>query len=416
MNDVLPADTANWRRMLDAVQVVMDSYGYQEIKLPIIEATELFKRAVGEVTDVVEKEMFTFTDNEKTSMSLRPEGTAGCVRAGIDHGLLHNQQQRLWYYGPMFRHERPQAGRYRQFHQVGVEAYGTIGPTTDIEVIALCARLWKQLGLLDLKLELNSLGSAESRMRYRDVLMDFLRRNESALDEDSRRRMNTNPLRVLDSKHPQTREVLRAAPQMADSLERKCREHFAAVQAGLDALKIPYVLNPRLVRGLDYYTRTVFEWTTDQLGAQGTVCAGGRYDGLVAQLGGGDVPAVGFALGVERLILLLDKQGVRAPLAVPHVYFCWLGRQHRGLAMRCAEELRDAGLRVMLNAVAQDDLKKQFKRADKSGARIALVIGDDEAAAGIVQVKFLREDRPQAAVARSELSEVLAGLIPRIHS
>ncbi|MGH8455155.1 MAG: histidine--tRNA ligase, partial [Nevskiales bacterium] len=310
MNDVLPEETPWWRHFHDQVQAVMDLYGYREIMLPVVETTELFKRSVGEATDIVEKEMFTFLDREKTSMSLRPEGTAVCVRAGIEHGILHNQQQRLWYRGPMFRHERPQAGRYRQFHQIGVEAFGMPGPELDVEVIAMSARILRLLGLLGsaagsgLRLELNSLGTAESRALYRAALLDYLRRHEAALDEDSRRRLQTNPLRVLDSKVPQTREILTGAPALAEHLDPESRAHFAAVQSALRETGIEFVINPKLVRGLDYYTRTVFEWTTDKLGAQGTVCAGGRYDGLVAQLGGADTAAVGFAMGVERIVQL----------------------------------------------------------------------------------------------------------------
>jgi histidyl-tRNA synthetase len=394
-NDILPEAGARWRQVSEAVQRVMDAYAYQEIRLPIMESTELFKRSVGEVTDIVEKEMFTFLDREKTSMSLRPEGTAGCVRAGIERGLLHNQQQRLWYTGPMFRHERPQAGRYRQFHQVGVEAYGMTGPDIDIEVIALSARLWRELGLDGLTLELNTLGTPAARAAYREALVGFLESRVDRLDEDARRRMHSNPLRVLDTKVPETRAALEGAPDMADYLDEESRAHFAALREGLDALGIAYVLNPRLVRGLDYYSRTVFEWTTDKLGAQGTVCAGGRYDGLVAQLGGGEVPAVGFALGIERLVLLLDQAGT-APICAPQVYLCWLEGALLPAA-RLAESLRDAGIRVQLNAGGAG-LKAQFKRADRSQAPLALVIGPEEVASGSVQVKSLRADAPQVAV------------------
>jgi histidyl-tRNA synthetase len=412
MNDVLPAQTPLWRFLFETVQQVMDSYGYQEIKLPVIEATELFKRAVGEVTDVVEKEMFTFLDREKSSMSLRPEGTAGCVRAGIEHGLLHNQRQYLWYAGPMFRHERPQAGRYRQFHQVGVEVYGTKGPTTDVEVIALSARLWKKLGINGLTLELNSLGTPASRQDYRAALVAFLEKNEDKLDEDSKRRLNTNPLRVLDSKDLQTRELLKSAPVMSDYLDIDSKRHFTALKVALEELGISYVLNPKLVRGLDYYNRTVFEWTTDQLGSQATVCAGGRYDGLVGQLGGGEVPAVGFALGVERLVLLLEKQGTRKAEVEPHVYFCWNDSGNRPRVMKLAEDLRDQGIRVRLNHNAKYDLKKQLKSADKSGAVYALIVLDDpDIPNSSIQVKSLRNDSQQISCGWPELSGRLAGLL-----
>lgn len=403
-NDILPSEGARWRQVMTAVERVMDAYGYQQIRLPIMEATELFKRSVGEVTDIVEKEMFSFLDREKTSLSLRPEGTAGCVRAGIEHGLLHNQQQRLWYMGPMFRHERPQAGRYRQFHQVGVEAYGMAGPDIDLEVIALSARLWRELGLDGLTLELNSLGTSAARAAWRDALVGFLEARIDRLDEDSRRRLSSNPLRVLDSKHPETRAALDGAPEMADYLDDESRRHFDALRAGLDALGIAYVVNPRLVRGLDYYSRTVFEWTTDRLGAQGTVCAGGRYDGLVAQLGGGEVPAVGFALGVERLVLLLD-QGTPLAASSADVYLCWLDGAAQPAA-QLAERLRDAGLRVLMNA-GGGGFKAQFKRADRSGAAFALVLGPDEVAAGQVQVKSLRSEHPQQAVTWDDAPRIL---------
>lgn len=401
-NDILPEQTALWRRLFEAVQQVMDAYGYREIKLPLLESTDLFRRSVGEATDIVEKEMFSFVDREKASISLRPEGTAGCVRAGIENGLLHNQQQRLWYQGPMFRHERPQAGRYRQFHQIGLEAFGMLGPDVDVEILALCARLWKRLGLNDFRLEINSLGTPETRVRFRDALVEYLSARIDRLDEDSKRRLYTNPLRVLDSKDESTREVLLHAPKLADCLDAESREHFAAVLAGLDALSIDYVINPNLVRGLDYYSRTTFEWTTDQLGAQGTVCGGGRYDGLVSLLGGGEVPAIGFAMGVERLILLMQQQAQLPDVGSPQVYFCWLGDAAFAQAAQLAEQLRDAGLRVQLNA-GGGAFKAQMKRADRSGAGIALILGEQELAQGVVQVKSLRGGEPQTEVAWTEL-------------
>ncbi len=392
-NDILPDDAVWWRGVLDHASRVMDQYAYRPIHLPLMEATELFSRSVGETTDIVAKEMFTFLDREKTSMSLRPEGTAGCVRAGIDHGLLHNQQQRFWYAGPMFRHERPQAGRYRQFEQIGVEAFGMAQPEIDVEVIALSARLLRALGLQSgegLQLELNTIGSSEARAAYRDKLVDYLRPFAAELDEDSQRRLDSNPLRIFDSKVPRTREIVAEAPAFADHLDGPSREHFEAVKDGLDALGIAYVLNPRLVRGLDYYGRTVFEWTTDRLGAQGTICAGGRYDALVSQLGGGEVPAVGFALGLERTILLLkalERDVRRDPK--PQVYFCSL--DGTGAVMsRLAESLRDAGLRVQCDGSGK--LKAQLKRADQAGAAYAAILGGSEAQARQIQLKPLQAD------------------------
>jgi histidyl-tRNA synthetase len=411
MNDLLPEAAAAWRGFFDVVQAAMDAYGYAEIGLPIVEATDLFKRSVGEATDIVEKEMFTFVDRETTSMTLRPEGTAGCVRAGIEHGLLHNQQQRLWYRGPMFRHARPQAGRYRQFHQVGVEAFGMPGPDVDVEVIALSGRVLAGLGLTpgtDLRLELNSLGTPAARADYRAALVAYLTRHEGALDEDSRRRLATNPLRVLDSKVPATQEIVRGAPHLLEHLDAESAAHFQGVQQGLTALGLPFTINPRIVRGLDYYTRTVFEWTTDRLGAQGTVCAGGRYDGLVAQLGGGDVPAVGWALGVERAVQLA---GAAAPVgARPELYVCWLGDAAFAPALRLAETLRAAGRRVVVNA-GGGKFGTQMKRADRSGAVLALILGDAEVASQFVQVKSLRQDAPQRAVPWADLPAAVAQLL-----
>ncbi len=392
-NDILPDAAAWWRGVLERATRVMDQYAYRPIHLPLMEATELFSRSVGETTDIVAKEMFTFLDREKTSMSLRPEGTAGCVRAGIDHGLLHNQQQRFWYAGPMFRHERPQAGRYRQFEQIGVEAFGMAQPEIDVEVIALSSRLLRALGLQPgegLQLELNTIGSSEARAAYRDRLVDYLRPFAAELDEDSQRRLDSNPLRIFDSKVARTREIVAAAPAFEDHLDAPSREHFEAVKAGLDALGIAYVLNPRLVRGLDYYGRTVFEWTTDRLGAQGTICAGGRYDALVSQLGGGEVPAVGFALGLERTILLLqalDCDVRQEPK--PQLYFCSM--DGTGAVMsRLAESLRDAGLRVQCDGSGK--LKAQLKRADQAGAAYAAILGGSEAQARQIQIKPLQGD------------------------
>lgn len=396
-NDVLPEESSWWRGVLSEAQAVMDLYGYQRIYLPMMEATELFSRSVGEATDIVEKEMFSFIDRDKASLSLRPEGTAGCVRAGIDHGLLHNQQQRLWYAGPMFRHERPQAGRYRQFEQIGIEAYGMASAEIDIEVIAVSARLLQGLGILGsgaVQLELNTLGSSAARQAYRDALVAWLTPRAQDLDEDSQRRLGSNPLRILDSKVPATREIIADAPAFADFLDEDSARHFEQVQAGLAALNIEFVLNPRLVRGLDYYSRTVFEWTTDRLGAQGTVCAGGRYDALVSQLGGGDVPAIGFALGLERIVLLLKALGHDHRIdPQPQVYVCAQGETGVA-ALSLAERLRDRGLRV-LSSAGTGKLKAQLKRADASGADWAVIIGEAEAEQGKAQLKALRQDLPQ---------------------
>jgi histidyl-tRNA synthetase len=415
-NDVLPADSAAWQQLYRVAGEVFAAYGYGEIKLPLLEHTALFKRSIGEVTDIVEKEMFTFIDRDGDSLSLRPEGTASCVRAGLEHGLLHNQQQRLWYAGPMFRHERPQAGRYRQFHQFGVEAYGMAGPDIDAEVIALSARLLKRLGLGELTLQLNSLGGSEVRRRYREALLEFLLKHESALDADSQRRVRSNPLRVLDSKSPQTQALLADAPDILDSFDAAARAHFDGLQQALHDLGLPYRLNTRLVRGIDYYTSTVFEWTTTQLGAQGTVLAGGRYDGLVEQLGGSATPAVGWACGIERLLLLMKAQGVAIESGEADIYFCWLGDAAQREARKLAEQLRDAlpSLRLILHA-GGGKLAAQLKRADRSGAALALIVGEAEVEARTVQVKSLRGGADEPAVPQilpwPELATRLAGLV-----
>jgi histidyl-tRNA synthetase len=420
-NDVLPPDTVLWQRLHAVAAQSFAAYGYGEIRMPLLEHTSLFARSIGEVTDIVEKEMFTFQDREGDSLTLRPEGTASCVRAGLEHGLLHNQQQRLWYAGPMFRHERPQAGRYRQFHQLGAETYGIAGPEADLEVIALSARLMRGLGLQGLCLEINSLGSSEARAAYRAALLAFLERHASSLDADSQRRMHTNPLRVLDSKVPQTQEILRNAPALADALDSESRAHFDTLQQGLTDLNIGYTINQRLVRGIDYYGRTVFEWITDQLGAQGTVCAGGRYDGLVEQLGGSPTPAVGWASGVERLILLMKAQGVVGPVATADVYLCAFGEAAQRQASMLAEQLRDSlpALRLVTNA-GGGKLAAQLKRADRSGAALALILGDEEIASRSIQVKSLRAAAGPAAdpgfnqqqtIAWTELSGRIAGLL-----
>jgi len=411
-NDVLPADAAPWQFLHATAAEVFAAYGYGEIRLPVLERTELFERSIGEATDVVEKEMFTFRDRENDSLTLRPEFTAGVVRAGLEHGLLHNQQQRLWSAGPVFRHERPQAGRYRQFHQLNAEAYGIATPDIDVELIALSARVLKRLGLNGIvRLELNSLGTAGTRQKYRAALIDFLRGRESRLDENSRRRLATNPLRALDSKDPGTQAAVADAPSLLDFLDPESSAHFGAVQGGLGELGIAFTLNPRIVRGLDYYSRTVFEWTTDRLGAQGTVLAGGRYDGLVEQLGGSATPAIGWAAGVERLVMLMKEAGVALPNGSPHAYLCWLGDGTRNAALRLGEQLREAlpALRLVLNA-GGGKLPAQLKRADKSGARLALILGDEETARQAVQVKSLR-DSSQTECSWADLPARLAGLL-----
>jgi len=408
MNDILPAETAAWQHLEEALRSVVHTYGYHEIRMPLLEKTELFRRSIGEVTDIVEKEMYTFDDRNGDSLTLRPEGTASCVRACMEHGLLHNQVQRLWYAGPMFRHERPQKGRYRQFHQVGVEAFGMAGPDIDAEMIFMTARIWERLGLTGAVLQLNSLGTLQARAAYRDALVDYLLTHADALDADSRRRLDSNPLRILDSKNPDMQALLAAAPSLTEYLDTESREHFVALCALLDAAGVRYELNPRLVRGLDYYSKTVFEWVTDQLGAQGTICAGGRYDGLVEYLGGRPVPAVGFAVGLERLLGLLAAGGIELPENVPHVYLVLDGEQGSRRGMVFAEELRAAlpGLRLQANC-GGGSFKSQFKRADRSGASFALVIGDDEAVQQQVVFKPLRSAAAQETVLQQEIAGIL---------
>jgi len=407
MNDLLPEVLSLWQRIEQVAETVLTAYGYREIRFPIIEKTELYKRSIGEVTDIVEKEMYTFEDRNGDSLTLRPEGTAGCVRAGVENGLLHNQTQRLWYAGPMFRHERPQKGRYRQFHQIGAEAFGIGTPDIDAELIFLTARLWRLLGIRGLELQINSLGTPAARSRYRQVLVEYLRGHQEQLDEDSLRRLDSNPLRVLDSKNPAMQSLIAAAPSLYEHLDDESRQHFEQLCATLQAANIPYRVNPRLVRGLDYYTRTVFEWVTTDLGAQGTVCAGGRYDGLVELLGGQSTPAAGFALGLERLAELAALQQVTGADRPPQVYVAPLGEgmvTQQGLLL--AEQLRDAGLRVELHC-GGGSLKSQLKRADRSGARYALLLGESELAAAQVSVKNLRADEPQQLVRMAEVSVFL---------
>ena len=407
MNDVLPAVSGRWIHFESVVRDWVQSYGYQSIRMPILERTELFVRSIGEVTDIVEKEMYTFVDElNGEKLTLRPEGTASCVRAAIEHNLLYPGPQRLWYSGPMFRHERPQKGRYRQFHQVGVEALGFPGPDIDGEQILMCARLWRLLGLQDIRLELNSLGSAEARQRYRTRLIAYLESHADALDADARRRLHSNPLRVLDSKNPGMRDIIDGAPLLSDDLDEVSARHFEELQGILRRAGVPFTLNPRLVRGLDYYNATVFEWVTDKLGAQGTVCAGGRYDGLIGQIGGKAAPACGFAMGVERLLALMDEAGVQSPAEVPDVYVVRQGdtAQHYGESV--AESLRDLGLRVTLHC-GGGSFKSQMKKADGSGAAFAVIIGDNEAQAGQVMLKPLREQQEQQLLTPEQAGELI---------
>jgi len=412
MNDILPEASAAWQFLEDTLRRVIHSYGYREIRLPLLERTELFRRSIGEVTDIVEKEMYTFDDRNGDSLTLRPEGTAGCVRACMQHGLLHNQVQRLWYAGPMFRHERPQKGRYRQFHQIGVEAFGMPGPDIDAEIIMMTAQFWRALGLEDAVLQLNSLGTVEARAGYRDALVDYLRSRENELDDDSRRRLDSNPLRILDSKNPDMQAVIAEAPQLSAHLDDDSRRHFDELCRLLDDADVACEINPRLVRGLDYYSKTVFEWVTDKLGAQGTICAGGRYDGLVEYLGGRATPAVGFALGLERLIALLEVCGIEPRGAAPHVYLVLSGEQAERHGMVFADELRNAvsGLRVQTNC-GGGSFKSQFKRADRSGAAVALVIGDEEVERREVTLKPLRGGGEQETVSRQVIADRLRELV-----
>ena len=410
MNDLLPEQSATWQYLERAVADVLGRYSYREIRFPILEQTELFKRAVGEVTDIVEKEMYSFADRNGDSLSLRPEGTAGCVRACTQNGLLHNQTQRLWYTGPMFRHERPQKGRLRQFHQIGVEAFGLVGPDIDAELLLITARLWKVLNIDHaVKLQINSLGTSADRATYRAALVDYLTQRHDQLDEDSQRRLSSNPMRILDSKNEATQALLQEAPKLADFIDQESRDHFQQICAVLDQAGVAYEINQRLVRGLDYYSKTVFEWVTDSLGAQGTVCAGGRYDGLVEQLGGKPCPGVGFAMGVERLVLLLDELGV-VPDSVGQqvdLYLLAVGNIEQQ-ALVLAENLRTdcANIRLEVHC-GGGSFKSQIKKADKSGAAIALILGEDEAASGTIGVKYLREDTEQQTVAQADLPELL---------
>lgn len=409
MNDILPEVSATWRYLESVVQEIVHSYGYLEIRLPLLEYTELFKRSIGEVTDIVEKEMYTFPDRNGESLTLRPEATAGMVRAGMTNGLFHNQKQKLWTSGPMFRYEKPQQGRYRQFYQFDVEAVGYDGPDVDAELIIMSARLWQRLGISKIALEINSLGTPESRTSYRKALVEYFSGVKNQLDEDSIRRLEQNPLRILDSKNPDMQAIVDAAPVMLDYLDEESASHFAGLRALLDAAGVSYTVNPRLVRGLDYYSRTVFEWVTDALGSQGAVCSGGRYDGLVEKLGGRATPAIGWAMGIERFVALYEACGGETPATDADVYIAALGGGTLERAFVLAEDLRDsiAGIRVELN-LGGGSFKSQMKRADKSGAEFALILGEQELADGCIGIKPLRSAGEQTSVALDELAETLA--------
>jgi histidyl-tRNA synthetase len=414
MNDLLADQMPWWQLVERCARELFADYGYQEFRVPLVEHTELFQRSIGEHTDIVEKEMYSFEDRGGDSLSLRPEVTAGLVRAAIEHGLLHNQKQRLWTSGPMFRHERPQQGRYRQFHQIDCEAFGFEGPDVDVEMIQISARLWRMLGITDLRLRVNSLGTPESRRQYRALLVAYFERHRAGLDADSLRRLESNPMRILDSKNPAMQEVIAGAPALTDHLDAASRGHFDRFRELLGACGIPYEVDMRLVRGLDYYTRTVFEWTTQALGAQDAVCSGGRYDGLVAQLGGDATPAIGWALGIERIVGLLQAAGTAASAALPAVYLVLLGDRAENAGLAMAERLRDAlpGAGVQVN-MGGGSMKSQLKRADKSGALLALIIGDDEMAQGVAAVKMLRGDASQQDCPWDELPRRVASLLGR---
>jgi histidyl-tRNA synthetase len=407
MNDILPDVATRWQYLESEVEDIIQAYGYRQVRLPLLEHTEVFRRSIGEVTDIVEKEMYTF-DDDGDSLTLRPEATASMVRAGITNGLFHNQKQKLWTVGPMFRRERPQAGRYRQFHQFDVEAMGYEGPDIDAELIIMCARLWKRLGIDRIRLEINSLGVAESRASYREALVEYFNGVKSRLDEDSIRRLDKNPLRILDSKNPEMQDIIAGAPVMLDHLDEASADHFAGLRALLEAAGVEYEVNPRLVRGLDYYSRTVFEWVTDALGAQNAVCAGGRYDGLVEKLGGRATPAIGWAMGVERFVALYEACGGEFPATSPDVYLVAVGEGTRERAFALAESLRDevAGIRVETN-LGGGSFKSQMKRADKSGATWALVLGEQELSEERIGLKPLRSDAEQESIRLAELATVL---------
>jgi histidyl-tRNA synthetase len=408
MNDILPQVAGTWRYLETIVREVVESYGYREIRLPLVEYTELFRRSIGEVTDIVEKEMYTFEDRNGESLTLRPEATASMVRAGITNGLLHNQRQKLWTAGAMFRYEKPQKGRYRQFHQFDVEAMGYAGPDVDAELIIMCARMWRRLGIGRLSLEINSLGTPDTRARYREELVSYFSSVKSKLDEDSIRRLGKNPLRILDSKNPEMQRLITDAPVMLEFLDEDSSQHFAGLKTLLDAAEVPYTVNPRLVRGLDYYNLTVFEWLTDALGSQGGICSGGRYDGLVEKLGGRATPAVGWAMGIERLVGLYEVCGGEPRIGTPDVYIVAVGDVALGRGFELAESLRDAlpAVQVQLN-LGGGSFKSQLKRADKSGAAYAVILGEEEVARGEAGLKPLRSEEDQINVPLDNLAATI---------
>jgi len=408
MGDILPEDATVWQHVEAVLKSTVHAYGYRELRVPVVERTELFKRSIGEVTDIVEKEMYTFADRNNESLTLRPEATAGIVRAGISNGLFHNQKQKLWSMGPMFRYEKPQKGRYRQFHQFDVEAFGFDGPDIDAELLMLIARIWRNLGLSQIELQLNSLGTPESRAGYRVELTDYFSAHLDRLDPESRERLGRNPLRLLDSKHPDMQALIEAAPRITDHLDAESAEHFARLQELLDLAGIAYRVNPRLVRGLDYYTRTVFEWVTNQLGSQGAVCSGGRYDGLVEHLGGKPVPAIGWAIGLERLVELCKLAEIASSDLMLDAYLVAVGDEAAGRGLILAEELRNQSpaLRIEVNS-GGGSFKSQFKRADKSGARVALILGETELANGVIGIKPLRREAEQQNVPWDQAADTI---------
>ncbi len=412
MHDILPEHINVWHQLEDSYRQLVESYGYRQIRTPIIEKTSLFRRSIGEVTDIVEKEMYSFDDRNGDSLSLRPEGTASVVRAGIEHGLLVNQQQRLWYNGAMFRHERPQKGRYRQFYQLGAETFGMPGADIEAELILMAARFWQTLGLQGIELQLNTLGTAESRANYKDILVTFLRDHQDQLDADSLRRLDSNPLRILDSKNADMQPLIESAPRLKDHLDQQSQDHFAELLEILDHAGLPYVVNPRLVRGLDYYSHSVFEWVTETLGAQGTVCAGGRYDSLVEQLGGKPTFAAGFAMGIERLVAMIIDQQQEKDSQAPHIYFVMVGENTVKVGHKIAEQLRDAlpELRLITHA-GGGSFKSQMKKADKSMAAMALILGENEIETSTVNIKFLRQDKAQLEVSQDQLATQLKQLL-----
>lgn len=411
MHDVLPSESFKWQYLESVLFALMKRYNYHEIRMPIVESTALFSRSIGEVTDIVEKEMYSFDDRNGDSLTLRPEGTASCVRAGVQSGILHNQLQRLWYMGPMFRHERPQKGRYRQFHQIGVETFGMANAEIDAELILMTAALWKSLGLTGVRLEINSLGSNEARNNYKDILIAYFENHKDQLDEDSQRRLYSNPLRILDTKNSDLRGLVENAPKLSEHLDDESSEHFEKLKKILDKAGVQYVVNPNLVRGLDYYCKTVFEWITDKLGAQGTICAGGRYDGLVQQLGGKDTPAAGYAIGLERLLSLLDDDGLIPDPKSADVYCVMLGEAAEIEGMVLADQLRkECSELIIVSNCSGGGLKSQLKKADKSGAKVAVILGEEELEKNEVVIKHLRQKQEQQLVSVNELNTFLKNI------